>query len=84
MPASEAQKKNLEKAREERNKHQALLKQVDLLERRIKELGAIGEIYHDEGISFTRHMNQVRTLYNTWPELHAKIVEFYGPSDKEI
>jgi len=78
--ASEAQAKNLELARLERNKHQALLKQIEELESRIEAYKQLGVIFHDDSFSYTLNAGHVNDLRNLWPELFFKIEELFGPS----
>lgn len=78
--ASEAQKRNLENARNERNKHQALLTHVEELEARIEAYRQLGVIFHDDSFSYTLNASHVNDLRNLWPELFNKIEELFGPS----
>lgn len=79
MPASEAQRKHLEKAREERNKHQALLTQIKELEDRLAKWEELGDIFHDEGISYMQYARRINDLRNSWTPLFDKLVELSGP-----
>lgn len=76
--ASEAQSKHLEKAREERNKHQALLTEIKTLEKRLVDLGRLGELFHDDSFSYKAHAIRVNTLRNVWPEMFDEFEKLFG------
>jgi len=78
--ATEAQKRNLENARNERNKHQALLTHVQELEARIEAYKQLGVIFHDDSFSYTLNAEHVNKLRNLWPEFFTKTEELFGPS----
>lgn len=76
--ATPAQIANLEKARLERNKHQALLSQITILEDRVEALGKPGVIFHDGSFSYTQHASRLRALRNSWPELFDEMESLFG------
>lgn len=76
--ATEAQLKNLEKAREERNKHQALLTQIETLEGRVGALSKLGTLFHDDSASYTAHAMRVNTLRNIWPDMFDEFEKLFG------
>lgn len=81
--ASEKQAAHLEKAREERNKHQALLTQIKSLEAELEAHKVVGAIFHDDTFSWLLHNERTTSLRNTWPDLYEKLTELYGKTTKE-
>lgn len=79
MPASEAQKKHLEAAREERNKHQALLTEIDELNARLDKWDKLRVIFHDDSFSVNQYARRIVELRNSWPELFDELVNLTGP-----
>ena len=81
--ASEKQAAHLEKAREERNKHQALLTRIKGLEAELEAHKAVGEIFHDDTFSWLLHNERITSLRNTWPPLYEELTKLYGKTTKD-
>lgn len=77
--ASDKQKAHLEKAREVRNEHQALLTQIKELEARLDKWDKLRVIFHDDSFSVNLYARRIVELRNSWPELFDELVELTGP-----
>lgn len=76
--ASEAQQKHLEKAREERNKHQALLTEIKDLKAELEKHKEVGKIFLDDSFSWRKHSEQTDSLRNSWPQLFNLLLDLHG------
>lgn len=76
--ATDKQAEHLERAREAREKNQVQLRRISELEAQVAAYEEVGEVFHDDSMSYTQHAGRIVRLRSDWPELKDILTKLFG------